>query len=661
MKNLTLLLSGVLLVTAAGCTCKGNGTGGATPDFVPTPTAITFSACPTRSENGAVVPDVFPDFKKLRINNQGKVSGALALSITGAGAEFFKLDAGVPTSIDRLSEVEIPISFSPTARGDVRAELIIDDKTDGTENAVVTLIGTGINLPTTAAIETSPQLADGGYTLCTAETPISDCALNFPDTLMDQTTTLQLKIRNRGCPSLKITALSIDGISNPNTNDGFTIDSPSTLPSMTSPMTLSTADGTDETIITLRFTAIDDGSGIPDQAHDAVITIKSNDPLYGDGFANPARISISAKAVKPSVYVSPTSCNYSAVQDVCGNPTRVVNKATFHVSNSGGTPISISGVRFRSSGGTTSSNNRFSVTRNIVGQTIAVNASANLEVTEVDQPLLVSDQLEIIADIPGMGAGSGGTSVVSVISGTKPCLVTDPMDSINFGDPVDELSAKLLTIRNETTRNGTPCGTLVINSVDISAQPFFSFIDTVVPPNTTLAAGASIQATVQYRRPSSGGMQLADLRIVSNDTDYGAPQYKLLLLQSNASLDQIPNAEMTACQPAELVNDPECLLGPTNSAAFNLSMINPDEITLSGAKSTDNNRVAEYRFTMLPPIPGGASTAALANNGMKITTNKTKLTIPAGTTGTFRIGLEVWDDRGQQSAASSIMTVNIYP
>jgi len=99
----------------------------------------------------------------------------------------------------------------------------------------------------------------------------------------------------------------------------------------------------------------------------------------------------------------------------------------------------------------------------------------------------------------------------------------------------------------------------------------------------------------------------------------------------------------------------------SSSAAFNLSMINPDEITMSGAKSTDNVRVAEYRFTLLPPFPGGASGAALANNGMKITANKTKLTIPSGATGTYRVGLEVWDDRGQQSAASSIMTVNVYP
>jgi hypothetical protein len=600
---------------------------------------------------------VFPDLKKLKINNQGKVAGDLAMSLSGAGAANFMLGAGLPTSIDRQSEVEIPISFSPTAKGDVRADLLIDDKTDDTPNPVVTLIGTGVNLPSQPSIETAPQKKDAtGFLTCTADTPLSDCTLEFPDTLLDQSATLQIKIRNRGCPALKVTALQIDGSSNPGTNDGFTLETPSVSPSETSPLVLSTADGTDETVLTLRFTATEDGTGATTQAHYAVLTIKSNDPLYGDGFANPARLTIQANAVKPSIYVTPTSCNYTNTMDSCGNTPRVADKAKFTVTNDGSTPILISGVRFRSSGGTTSSDNRFSITTNIQGRTLQPTASASIEVSDVDMPLLVSDQLEIVADIPGQGVGSGGTVVVSVISGIKPCLSTDPMDAIDFGDPMDELSAKVLTIRN-----GANCGTLVLNQMTISTQPFFSFIDPIVAPNTTLPAGGSIQATVQYKRPTSGGMQLADLKIISNDTDYGAPQYKLLLLQSNAAFDPIPSASLTACAPAALVNDPECLLGMSSSAAFNLSMINPDEITMSGAKSTDNVRVAEYRFTLLPPFPGGASAAALANNGMKITTNKTKLTIPSGATGTYRVGLEVWDDRGQQSAASSIMTVNVYP
>jgi hypothetical protein len=649
----------LLALSIAGCRC-GTGTNTARPDIVATPTAISFSACPTKNETGGPVRDVFPDIKKLKLTNQGKVSTPLTFALSGMGASSFRLgadDAGVPMDIGSLGELEFPIAFSPSAKGDVRADLTIDDQTEDTDNPVVTLIGTGINLPSDPLVETAPQKQDkSGFLLCTADTPISECELNFPDTLMDQTSTLQLKIRNKGCPSLKITALQIDGSSNPGTNDGFTVDSPSVLPSTQNPLVLSTADGTDETIITLRFTAVDDNSGIPTQLHDAVLTIKSNDPLNGDGFANPARLSIRANAVKPSIYVAPTSCNYTNAQDNCGFSTRTPHKANFRVTNDGSTPIQISGVKFRSSGSTTSANQRFSVTQNIQGQTLQATQSATIEVTEVDQPLLVSDQLEITADIPGMGAGSGGTVVVSVISGIKPCLTTDPMDVVDFGDPADELSAKLVTIRN-----GANCGSLVINSIDLSMQNFYSLIDPVIPPGTTIAPGMSMQATVQYRRPSTGGQQLAEMRIVTNDTDFGAPQYKQLLLQSNAALDSFPIAGLTACAPAALVNDPNCVMGSASSASFNLSMITPDEITLSGATSTDNNMVREYRFTLRPPIPGGATAAALANNGMRIMSNKTRLTIPPGATGTYFLLLDVWDDRNQQSPASSTMTINIYP
>ncbi|HEY0883214.1 MAG TPA: hypothetical protein VGD87_16880, partial [Archangium sp.] len=157
----------------------------------------------------------------------------------------------------------------------------------------------------------------------------------------------------------------------------------------------------------------------------------------------------------------------------------------------------------------------------------------------------------------------------------------------------------------------------------------------------------------------SGGMQLAELIIRSNDTDYGAPTYKNILLRSNASLDTAPTAALTACHPAQLVNDPNCTMGQATNGNFNLSMISPDEITFSAANSTDNNMVREYRFSLL----GGSSfnTSALANHDVRMTTNKTKFTIPPGGTGTFRIKLDVWDDRGQKSSNTDVITVNIYP
>lgn len=657
MKNLTLLLVGVLAASTIGCRCDP-GTNTTLPDLVATPTAVSFEACPTKDESNNPVADVFPDTKKVLINNRNRVSAGVTYSITGAGAAAFTLGAGLPTDIGSLGEIEVPISFAPTARGDVRAELVVDDQTDETENPVVTLIGTGTNLPSQATIETGPEKLDKtGFMTCTPDSPLSDCIVEFPDTLMDQEVTMQLKIRNRGCPALKISALEIE--TSAGDTQGFSVASPAVLPSMQAPLLLSTANGTEETVITLRFTATDDGSGAATQGRYGTLIIKSNDPTYGDGSRNPARISLQANAVKPSMYVTPTSCNFadtlnSALASACGNNPRVANKANFRVTNDGATAISISSVKFKSSGTTTSSNSRFSVTQNIQGQTIQPNSSASLEVTAVDNPLLVLDQLEVVADIAGQGAGSGGKVTLSVVSGIKPCLTTDPADSINFGDPTDELTAKTLKISN-----GMGCGTLTLSSITASGSQY-SLIDPIIPPNSTIPAGGSLETTVQYKRPPSGGIQLGDVRIVSNDTDFGPPEYKVILLQSNASFDPIPIAGLTACSPAELVNDPDCALGAQTSAAFNLSMISPDEITLSAATSTDNSMVKEYRFQLRPPLPAGVATSVLANHGVKITQNKTKLTIPSGAVGTYRVGVEVWDDRGQQSGMAT-MTINIYP
>ena len=68
MKKLTLSLAALLVIG-----CKPNNVGETKPDFVPTPTALSFNACPTRDENNLPVSDVFPDVKKLTISNQGKV------------------------------------------------------------------------------------------------------------------------------------------------------------------------------------------------------------------------------------------------------------------------------------------------------------------------------------------------------------------------------------------------------------------------------------------------------------------------------------------------------------------------------------------------------------------------------------------------------------
>lgn len=124
---------------------------------------------------------------------------------------------------------------------------------------------------------------------------------------------------------------------------------------------------------------------------------------------------------------------------------------------------------------------------------------------------------------------------------------------------------------------------------------------------------------------------------------------------------QPPVPQLTACSPAQLANDPDCRLGPTMTSAYNHSAINPMVITLSGVLSSGPAPVKEYRFTLFPPVPGGATSMALANNGQRTMQHLAELTVPSSVTGTFRIGLEVWDDCGAKSSTTEVIVVNVYP
>jgi hypothetical protein len=230
------------------------------------------------------------------------------------------------------------------------------------------------------------------------------------------------------------------------------------------------------------------------------------------------------------------------------------------------------------------------------------------------------------------------------------------MDAMNFNNPVDEYTAQTLLIKN-----GAGCGTLIVNQVSIDSNPFFTLIEPLVPPNTQVPPGGQVEATVQYRRPPSGGMQIGTLRVKTNDTDYAGPQYKIVQLFSQSPLDQVPVATISACTSAELVNDPQCRMGSTSSKTVNLSMLSPKVITLSGILSTDDNMVSQYRFKLLPPLPPGVTTANLMNHDTQITSPTTTLTIPDGSTGLYRISLEVWDNRGQKSGNTPVMLLNVYP
>ncbi len=647
MKNFSSLLFVTLgLTVTAGCRC-GPGTTSLTPDYL-TPPSVSFEACPIKDEAGNVVADVFATQQVVTVQNQGKAAGQLLATIGGPDGAAFTVLPGAPTMVGALAQVEVPIAFSPSRKGALTGQLTIDDGEGG--RSTVQLQGLGKNLPARPQLESAPQTGASTFATCQDGSPLFDCTLQFPDTPFNQSSTLTIKLRNTGCPTLKITDLSIE--SSRRDTQGFSIDSPA-LPSVAAPLLLTSADGTSEVTITVRFTPTDDNTG--NLGRLAALVIKSNDGLYGDGASGPARLSLEGQAVKPSLFATPNQCDLTDALDPCGFATVQTphDRARYQVTNDGNVALLIAKVTFVSSGTGVSADNRFTISRNIEGQTLAPSATATLELTHTEQPVYVTDRLEIVAEIPGQG--SGGTASVAIAGGKKPCLSTAPRDDLNFMNPSSETSTKTLTISN-----GATCGALVIHQLTVDPNPFFSLVAPLIASETTVAPGSQVQATVQFRRPLSGGMQLGTLRVQSNDPDFAPPLDKLVQLYSQAPLDFLPTAVLTGCGPNVAATDPTCAKGATGHFSVRLSDLSRPEVVLSGAASTDDATVAEYRFTLLS-FPAGVTTAALRGSGVRSATSQTVLSVPPTGLGTYLVQLEVWDNRGQRSGIAAALELNVYP
>src|SRR5438067_11182155 len=75
----------ILAFAAAGCRCDG-GTMKLKPDYLAMPTAVNFSACPTKDELNMPVADVFPNEQTVTVSNKGKAGGTFAAVLSGADA-----------------------------------------------------------------------------------------------------------------------------------------------------------------------------------------------------------------------------------------------------------------------------------------------------------------------------------------------------------------------------------------------------------------------------------------------------------------------------------------------------------------------------------------------------------------------------------------------
>ena len=644
MKSFAPLLAACLVV--ASIACKGAGTSALQPDYRAAPTAISFSACPTKDEtNGNVaVSDVYPDTKKVKISNSAKAGSGLKLSLAGQNPGAFSIVAPAPTSIGPNDSVDVSIAFSPDKRSEYKALLTIDDQFEGTADVTVNLTGEGKNLPAQATVETATQAATGtAFTTCDQ---FMYCEAAFSDTLFDKTVTRQIKLRNRGCPALKITGLAIS--SGRGGTQGFSIIEPATLPSATSPLILSAADGTEEVTITVAFTPTNDGTG--NNSRDAVLTVTSNDAVNRSTL-----IALAGSGVRPSAYVAPTRCNFTNAGDPCGNSPRVAGSSSFRIANDGDAPIKITSTTFKSTGSQTAGvANRFLIPTAIAGMTLAKGANTTLVVTHTDAPTFVSDILEVKAVLASDTSVEAGNLTLELSGGSKPCLTTEPVDRLNFEDPAMAETTKMISIKN-----GVGCGTLSISSVSIDSSNFFKLTAPFVGANSDVAPGAALTANVTYKRPASGGMQIGTLRIASNDADYGSA--KLITLLSATPLDEVPVAELRACTPAQVAGDAQCTMGATSSLTASLATLGARTITLSGATSYDpipnmpggKRAATKYKFTLLAPLPANVTALNLANNDAEISTPTTTLSVTSAEA-LYRIGLIVYDDRLQQSTASRL-------
>ena len=183
------------------------------------------------------------------------------------------------------------------------------------------------------------------------------------------------------------------------------------------------------------------------------------------------------------------------------------------------------------------------------------------------------------------------------------------------------------------------------------ANPFFTLIEPMLAPGTTVQPGGSVQAHIQYKKPVSGGTQVATLRIETNDTDYGPPANKIVRLYSQSPLDQIPTAVLTGCLP----DNAACPTGgSTGTMSVRLSTITgtPKTVVVSGKNSVDPGNatppgIREWKFQLIRK-PTGAN-ATITGNDAYSTTDKQTVTLDPMLTGNYQVYLFVKDDAGQQS------------
>ncbi|MCA2981153.1 MAG: hypothetical protein INH37_23010 [Myxococcaceae bacterium] len=638
--------------------------------------SLDTSACPTLDENQRPVSGTVPDVRRLQLANIGDGRARARLSFQGRDSASFSLQAAAvdggafdrvqtPFEVDIAprASLEFRVAFAPAQRGAAAAELVVDDQLpQTTTDPVVSLVGTGLSLPSQPTLETGVERPGGGFSQCTDTATLSDCELMFPLVAYGSTVSRKVILRNRGCGGLQVTGLRVVSSLPGAPSADFRLESPR-APSSGAPLTLSQADGTSSLEAVIVFAPQDQGPG--NELRSGFLVVDSNDPRQPPpAQAQPAVLLLRGEGFPSAIAATPSSCDFSRSTDLCGSSPKVPNRARFFIRNDGNGPVRISSATFASTGLATSS--RFSLAANAVGATLQPGATLTVEVIHTDLPTYVIDELTLQAVFTQNAAPAGSVSL-ALFGGRQPCL--DTPDDVTFTSTTPT-STQPVIIRNQRRlpdggSDASSCGTLVLSQVRVEPSQFFSLTAPLIAPNTQVPAGAFVQSAVQYNRPASGGMQIGKLMIVSNDPFFGPPLgTKEVNLIAASSFDPPPRAVLKGCVPSMLLNDPNCSIsGLELQMTVSLaSLLTPRSVLVSGFDSTDfdgttTRRPAEYQFRLMNPIPAGASASSLSPN-TRGAADRATLMLPGP--GLYRVQLQVWDSAGQPSMPVNL-NINVTP
>lgn len=630
-------LVAALVISACNCE-RTQPPSGTHPDVVANPVALSFAACPALDENNQPVADVFPDRQTFTLQNLGKSSAALTYTLSGDAKDQFKIVT--EPAVDSLadgSEAEVAVEFTPQHAGDVTATLTIDDGDDTTNPITVSLVGSGSNLPAQPTIKISYASAPDSTEMTDCQEDvngqISNCQIYFPDTYLDQTTTLNVKVQNLGCPALKITDISVDSYDGTSVPQ-FYMQDPAVPPSEEAPLVLSVA-GETEANLKFRFEPKDDGTF--DGQRYAIVNVKSNSPK------SPSALTLYGYASQPSLYTTPTFCDFTDDADKCGGfktaTTGGNSSSAFQIVNGGNSDVTITGATLR-----TPNSGRFVLHADaVVGQTIAPGESIALPVDYTDAATYVTELADITGESTGMPTN---TATIRLSGGVQPHLQVTPAMQLDFSDATTNPATKSIQICN-----AEGAGVLQITGVQVTQSPLF-FSVTKPPAQTTLNAGECTDVEITFKRPTTGGIQTGTLEIQTNDPSYGPPSYFRLNLLSDVPLNQVPVAVLAG--PS----------GQLNGFSVDLSTINPKEVTVDGSGSYDppgtSTPPTKYYYYLVKTPTNAVAKLTTFNDkatsiaGKPITDNKVLLQLDQVKTGLYRVTLVVEDATGQKSSGSDL-------